>query len=120
MLIQSMAAAAALLAFAGCETNSHDQRSEGRAMDDKAISENVREELKREPVYKFDSVDAKTFGGVVQLSGFVDTEGQKRRAAEIAQQVEGVHQVVNGIALKPQPMTPTSSTNEGQPRIYSE
>src|SRR5436190_20867639 len=93
MLIQSRAAAAALLAFAGCETNSHDQRSAGRAMDDKAISENVREELKREPVYKFDSVDAKTFGGVVQLSGFVDTEGQKRRAAEIATQVEGVHQV---------------------------
>ena len=115
-----MAAVAALLTFAGCETKSHDERSEGRLVDDKEITENVQKELKREPVYKFTNVDATTFGGVVQLSGFVNNEDQKRRAAEIAQQVPGVRQVVNGIALKPEPMSPTGSTNGAQPRIYSE
>lgn len=114
-----MAAAAALLAFAGCETEKHsgDQRSEGRTIDDKMITENVQKELKAEPVYKFDNVEAKTFAGIVQLSGFVDTDAQKSRAGEVAQQVSGVRQVENGIALKPAPMAPTGSTNGT--RIYS-
>jgi osmotically-inducible protein OsmY len=119
--MQSAAAVAMLLAFAGCESEKHssDQRSEGRAIDDKTITENVEKDLKGEPVYKFDNVEAKTFAGIVQLSGFVDTEAQKRRAAEVAQQVPGVHAVENGIALKPAPMAPTGSTN-GAPRIYSD
>lgn len=119
-LIQSTAAVAAWLTFTGCETSSHDERSEGRAMDDKQITENVQKELKRDPVYKFENIDAVTFGAVVQLSGFVNTEGEKSRAEEIARQIQGVHQVVNGIALKPEPMSPTGSTNAGPTRIYSE
>ena len=116
--MQSMAAIAALLAFAGCASEEHsgDQRTEGRTIDDKMITENVQKDLMAEPVYKFNNVEAKTFGGIVQLSGFVDTEAQKTRAGEVAQQVKGVHQVENGIALKPAPMVPTGSTN-GKPRI---
>jgi osmotically-inducible protein OsmY len=119
--MQSMAAVMTLLAFAGCETEKHsgDQRTEGRTIDDKMITENVEKELKAEPVFKFDNVETKTFGGIVQLSGFVDTEAQKTRAAEVAQQIPGVHQVQNGIALKPAPMAPTGSTN-GSPRIYTD
>jgi osmotically-inducible protein OsmY len=117
----SMAAVAALLAFGGCATEEHsgDQRSEGRTIDDKMITENVQKELKAEPVYKFNNVEAKTFGGIVQLSGFVDTEAQKTRAGEVAQRVAGVHEVENGIALKPLPMSPTGSTN-GPSRVYSD
>ena len=117
--MQSVVAIATLLAFAGCETEkqSNDQRSEGRTIDDKMITENVQKGLKAEPVYKFGNVEAKTFAGIVQLSGFVDTEGQKSRAGEVAQQVPGVRQVENGIALKPAPMAPTGSTNGT--RIYS-
>jgi osmotically-inducible protein OsmY len=117
--MQSMAAVATLLAFAGCETEKHssDSRSEGRTIDDKMITENVQKDLKAEPVYKFDNVEAKTFAGIVQLSGFVDTDAQKSRAGEVAQQVSGVRQVENGIALKPAPMAPTGSTNGT--RIYS-
>ena len=95
--------AAAMLALTGCEMMHHnsDDRSAGRALDDKTITENVKKDLNQEPVYKFSDVDVKTFGGVVQLSGFVDTDEQKRRAGEIAQHVEGVSQVVNNITLKP-------------------
>lgn len=121
-LVPNLAAAAALLAFAGCETSSsHDQRSDGRVTDDKEITANVEKELEREPVYKFQNVEAKTFAGVVQLSGFVDIEAQKNRAGEIAQGIRGVRQVENGIALKPVPapmMAPTGSTNGA--RIYSD
>jgi osmotically-inducible protein OsmY len=122
-VIQGVTATAVLLAFTGCKTSSssHDERSDGRLIDDKEITQNVQKALKEEPIYKFDSVDTKTFGGIVQLSGFVNTEGQKRRAGEVAQEVSGVRQVENGIALKPAPapMNPTGSTN-GTSRVYSD
>jgi osmotically-inducible protein OsmY len=128
-VVQGAATIAALLTFAGCKmmtssSGSDGERSEGRVTDDKVITENVQKGLKHEPVYKFTDVDATTFAGVVQLSGFVNTEAQRKRAQEIAQQTPGVHQVVNGIALKPEPtMSPTGSTStstNGSTRIYSE
>jgi osmotically-inducible protein OsmY len=102
--------AIALGTFTGCQSWFHrgtSERSEGRVVDDKRITHQVQAELKTEPVYKFDDVDVKTFDGVVQLSGFVNTEEQKRRAAELAQHIPGVAQVVNNITLKPQAPTPT-------------
>jgi len=92
----------ALLALTGCEMMHHDtsDRTAGRALDDKTITENVKHDLNREPVYKFTDVDVKTFDGVVQLSGFVNTDEQKRRAGEIAQNEQGVAQVENNISLK--------------------
>src|SRR6185503_2767552 len=104
-------ATVAMLGFSGCESWGHkssDERSTGRVVDDKQITERVEDGLKREPVYKFNEVEVKTFSAVVQLSGFVNTDDQKRRAGEIAQQVQGVAQVVNNISLKP--MVPTTPT----------
>lgn len=94
----------AVFALTGCEMmNNHSgDRTAGRALDDKTITSTVQHDLNREPVYKFDGVDVKTFDGVVQLSGFVDTDVQKQRAGEIARQAQGVTQVVNNITLKPQ------------------
>jgi osmotically-inducible protein OsmY len=109
-VVSSIGAAIALLGFSGCESTEHrssDERSYGRQADDKNLTQSVENGLKREPVYKFNDVDVKTFAGVVQLSGFVNTEDQKNRAAEIAQQTPGVSQVINNIALKPVTPTPT-------------
>ena len=109
--------ASAIMATAvltGCQSDRHSDRTAGRALDDKIITESVEEKLQREPVYKFSDVDVKTFAGVVQLSGFVRTEEQKRRAGEIAQQIEGVNRVVNNITLKETRGTglqPTGRTN---------
>ena len=93
----------AMFALTGCEMmNHHDgDRTAGRALDDKTITATVQHDLNREPVYKFNGIDVKTYSGVVQLSGFVDTQEQKQRAGEIARQSEGVTQVVNNITLKP-------------------
>jgi hyperosmotically inducible protein len=110
---------ALLLGVTGCETSSSgpkDERSEGRVVDDKQITADVEKRLKQEPVYKMDGVDVATFGGIVQLHGFVNTEQQKQRAGEVAQRVPGVSQVMNALTIKPEP---TSTTN-GLPRIYSE
>jgi osmotically-inducible protein OsmY len=100
---------AAVTSLTGCSTwgpRQDSERTAGRVVDDTKITAQVKTDLNREPVYKFNDVDVKTFNGVVQLSGFVNTDEQKRRAGEIAQQAYGVAQVVNSITLKPN-ITPT-------------
>jgi hypothetical protein len=111
----------AILGATGCATNSKDERSEGRALDDKNLSSKIRKTLDEEPVYKFGGVDVKAFGGDVQLSGFVNTEEQKERAGEIASQAQGVFNVHNNLVLKPVAPTPTGRNNATtqQNRIYS-
>lgn len=108
----------AVMALTGCEMlsrhNAESDRTAGRALDDKTVTASVRHDLDREPVYKFNSVDVKTFDGVVQLSGFVDSDQQKHRAEEVARHSEGVTQVVNNITLKPEnnTMAPTGRPND--------
>jgi len=41
----------------------------------------------------------KTYGGIVQLSGFVDSQDQSRRAEELTRSVGGVSRLMNGLAL---------------------
>jgi len=96
----------------GCQST-RDERASGQVVDDNRITAQVKDGLSHEPVYKFNDVDVKTFGGVVQLSGFVNSDQQRARAGELAQQVTGVSKVVNGITLKsPQPTTPTGRPNQ--------
>lgn len=123
MLIGGMSAVVALTCFTGCSTWGHkdSDRSAGRVVDDRRITSAVEDQLDNETVYKFSDVDVKTFNGVVQLSGFVTTDDQKQRAGALAERVPGVAQVVNGISLKPEPLTPTGRTDGAQPsRSYSD
>lgn len=93
-------------------THPGDGRTAGRVVDDNRITTQVERELNSEPVYKFSEVDVKTFEGMVQLSGLVLTEDQKRRAGEIAQRTPGVAQVANNIVVRPTSgLTPTGRTN---------
>lgn len=111
-LMLGIGVAAILIGLSGCSTWQRDgDRTAGRVVDDNRITEQVEEGLSREPVFKFSDVDVKTFNGVVQLSGFVNTNDQKERAGQIAQRVDGVAQVVNSIALKPDQLSPTGRTN---------
>jgi osmotically-inducible protein OsmY len=103
----------AVVALTGCETSNKESsnysggRSEGRKLDDSTITAAIKKDLEQAPDYKFNTVDVRTYGGVVQLSGFVDTPEQKNRAADIASHENGVAQVQNNISLKPKPMEPT-------------
>ena len=98
----------------GTSKSSHDERSEGRVVDDKNITKAVESKLKAEPVYKFESVDVKTFGGVVQLSGFVNNADQSQRAEQIARGVSGATQVINGLAIKPAGIPSATGKPSGQ------
>ena len=98
-LILSLGALPLAGGFTGCAGDRYTQ-STGEHIDDRATSMRVKKALGEDPGYKYDGVDVKTFKGVTQLSGFVDTRDQKKRAAEIARRTEGVREIQNNIAVK--------------------
>jgi hyperosmotically inducible periplasmic protein len=97
-LALSLPAAGALFTT-GC-AGSRYERSTGEYIDDKALSSRVKSALGDNEEYRFGDVNVTTFRGTVQLSGFVNTTGQKRRAGEVAEAVEGVRNVENNITVK--------------------
>lgn len=84
---------------AGC-AGTATRESTGEYVDDTALTAKVKTELIRDPVVKARQVEVNTFKGTVQLSGFVDTEEEKSRAAQLARGVTGVRDVQNNIAVK--------------------
>jgi osmotically-inducible protein OsmY len=103
--------AAAILAFSGCKSSTSSSAasggSEAKKINDRGIVSDVKSELNRDPVYKFDDVNVSSADGIVQLSGFATTEEQKQRAGQLAQSVDGVTKVDNAITLKPQALPKT-------------
>lgn len=113
--IALIAGIAASVFVTGCSSWGHKEtdRTAGRKDDDNRITSQVKSQLNNEPVYKFADVDVRAFNGVVQLSGFVNTQDQKQRAGEVASSTPGVARVLNNIALKPEsPLIPTGRTNQ--------
>jgi len=72
----------------------------GRFLDDSVITARVKAALLKDPVVSALAVSVETSKGTVLLSGFVDSEGQLRRAQEIAAGVPGVVTVRNGLVVK--------------------
>ena len=102
---------ASLFAVTGCINTGG--RTAGRYMDDRAISRKVETALEEEQVYKFPAVKVTTYRGITQLSGFVETEEQKRRAGEISRNVMGPAEIINNISVRPGQLTPTGRDNTG-------
>jgi hypothetical protein len=93
---------ALLIAAAGC--HSHD-RTTGQAINDKMTAFNINRALGNDPIMKYPDVKVNVYNGTAQLTGFVDSDQQRAKAAEIAAGVPGVTQVINEISTKPP--TPT-------------
>src|SRR5215467_4143715 len=80
---------ASLLALAlatGCSSN---DRSTGQAINDKMTAHSVNSALSHDSMFKFPDVNVSVYNGNAQLTGFVDTEEQRQRAAQIASGVQG-------------------------------
>lgn len=88
--------AAGLLACAGTETS----QSTGEYIDDTAITSKVKSKLLRDDDVSGLSVEVETYRGTVQLSGFVNSADERRRAEELAEEVTGVKNVRNDIRVK--------------------
>ena len=76
------------------------RESTGEYVDDSAITAKVKAALVKDPIVSALAVSVKTYKGVVQLSGFVDTADQKAQAENVARGVNGVSSVNNGLIVK--------------------
>lgn len=72
----------------------------GGAIDDSTVTAKVKTALTESKETKAHDIKVETRSGVVQLSGFVESEAQKSAATKVAQSVEGVKAVKNSISVK--------------------
>jgi hyperosmotically inducible periplasmic protein len=89
-----------LLVVTGCTTGSRYEQSTGERIDDHGTSSRVKAALGDDTQYKYESVSVETFKGTVQLSGFVNSRDQKKRAGDLAKNVPGAKEIVNNITVK--------------------
>jgi osmotically-inducible protein OsmY len=100
LLIRSVLAVAFLTtALVGCDSGSG--RKVGQNVDDASITAAVKAKLAAEQgTTTLTGINVDTSGGTVSLSGTVDSEAMKLRAATLAQQVDGVTRVVNNLQVR--------------------
>jgi osmotically-inducible protein OsmY len=94
-----LAVAAALTTVVGC-TATPKQESAGQYLDDTAITTKVKAAIFNDAALKSAEINVETFKGVVQLSGFVNSQADIARAAAVAGAVSGVKSVKNDMRLK--------------------
>jgi hyperosmotically inducible protein len=78
----------------------HERSVAGGFVNDSVITAKVKAALLQDPNVSGLAVSVETHKGTVVLSGFVDSDGQLRRAQEIAAGVAGVVSVKNGLVVK--------------------
>lgn len=77
----------------------------GTQVDDTVITSNIKSKLVADDLVKSFDLQVETRKGVVQLSGFVDSQAQIDQAVSIARSVDGVTDVQNSVSLKGAPTT---------------
>jgi osmotically-inducible protein OsmY len=97
--LRLVACLALLSALTGCaSTQKHE--STGQYVDDSVITTKVKGEIFNDPALKSMQISVKTYKGVVQLSGFVDSQLSVKKAGEVARGVENVTSVENDLVVK--------------------
>lgn len=104
MLTRTRIVAVALMAalatsVAACQSTPT-QESTGQYIDSTVLSTKVRTKIAQDKTVSIFDIDVSTFKDVVQLSGFVNTEAEKKRAGMLAASVDGVRKVDNNISVK--------------------
>jgi osmotically-inducible protein OsmY len=88
-----------LSSLLGCASTSS-QEGTGEYVDDAIITTKVKAEIFRDDSLKSSEINVETFKGVVQLSGFVSSREDIKRAVEIARRVKGVTSVKDDMRVK--------------------
>jgi len=91
--------AATLLTAVGCAATAK-QEGTGEYVDDSLITTKVKAAILNEATLKVAEINVETFKGVVQLSGFVNSQADIAKAIEVARSVGGVKSVKNDMRLK--------------------
>lgn len=89
----------ATLALGGC-ASTDTQRGTGETIDDAAVTAKVKAALVDNDIVEAGEVNVTTYRGVVQLSGFVDSNEEKTQATQAAKSVSGVKDVRNDLKVQ--------------------
>jgi osmotically-inducible protein OsmY len=87
------------LILAGC-AGSRRHESTGEYFDDVLLTTKVKTSILGDARVKFLQIHVETFKGIVQLSGFVDSQAAAEQAVHLARTVNGVKQVNNSLIVK--------------------
>jgi hyperosmotically inducible protein len=85
--------------IAACASTSK-RSGTGEYVDDTVITTKVKSLLAADDFLKSFEISVETYKGIVQLSGFVNTQDAVNRAGEIAKSVQGVSSVKNNLNVK--------------------
>lgn len=88
-----------IAALAGC-AGTQKSESTGEYIDDSVLTTKVKASIFGDSKLKVLQIDVETFKGIVQLSGFVDSQEAVERAVKLARTVRGVKQVNNSLIVK--------------------
>ncbi|HBL23975.1 MAG TPA: transporter [Deltaproteobacteria bacterium] len=99
ILIGCLVALMLITAFAACASSSKQERT-GEYVDDSVITTKVKALLAADDFLKSFEIGVETRKGIVQLSGFVDSQKAVNKAVEIARSVGGVKSVKNSLIVK--------------------
>jgi osmotically-inducible protein OsmY len=91
--------AVTLVSVVGCASTSSKEGT-GEYVDDAVITTKVKAAIFNEPTLKSAEINVETFKGAVQLSGFVNSQADINKAAEIARSVQGVTSVKNDMRVR--------------------
>ena len=72
----------------------------GEYVDDSVITAKVKAAIFNDPTLKVNEINVETFKGVVQLSGFVNSQADINKAVQVARGVAGVKSVKNDMRLR--------------------
>ena len=97
--ISAFVAAVTKMFMLGCASTSKHEGT-GEYIDDTVITAKVKARILDEPGLKSAEINVETFKGVVQMSGFVSSQSDINRAAELARGVRGVMSVKNDMRVK--------------------
>jgi osmotically-inducible protein OsmY len=85
--------------FTACaSTRTHE--STGEYVDDSVITTKVKAKLADDDFFKSFQISVETYKGIVQLSGFVNSQQAVNKAGEIVRTVQGVKSVKNDLIVK--------------------
>jgi len=99
IFIRSFVLLVMITTFMACASTSKHE-STGQYIDDSVITSKVKTQLAADDFLKSFQISVETYKGVVQLSGFVDSQTAVNKAGEITRIVNGVKSVKNNLTVK--------------------
>jgi len=90
------------------------QESTGGYIDDSTITAKIKANLAQDANVSAVNINVKTYKGVVDLSGFVNSESEISEAGLVAGQVSGVTSVHNNLIVKGAVAPPTAAEKRAE------